>query len=199
MIYLIGGSSHVGKTLLAQKLMERCRIPYLSLDHIKMMFIRSHLTSLTVYDDYKMRYFLWPYVAELIKTAIENDQQMIIEGCYIPSEWREAFIDKTSQESPEGKDGAVNISFKINYLDHIRSCFIVMSEQYLRENIDAVGKYASVIEHRIDDETDLERLINCSREFEEECQEQQIPCLVIDEEYDVEKLTDRLAAILEMA
>ncbi len=199
MIYLIGGSSHVGKTLLAQKLMERFKIPYLSLDHIKMMFIRSHLTSLTVYDDYKMRYFLWPYVAELIKTAVENDQHMIIEGCYIPSEWREAFAAdasaKTSEDAPEDTDGATGV----NYLSHIRSCFIVMSERYLRENIDAVGKYASVIEHRIDDETDLERLINCSREFEEECQKQQIPCLVIDEEYNVDKLTERLAAILGLA
>ena len=72
MIILIGGSSHVGKTLLAQKLMERLKMPYLSLDHLKMMFIRGGLTDLTVEDDYEMRYFLWPYAAELIKTAIEN-------------------------------------------------------------------------------------------------------------------------------
>lgn len=166
----------MGKTLLAQKLMERYKIPYLSLDHIKMMFIRSHLTELTVEDDYKMRYFLWPYVEELIKTAIENDQQMIIEGCYIPSEWREAFSE--------------------HYLQNIRSCFIVMTEQYLRENFDALGQYASVIEHRIADELNLERLINCSREFEEEAGREGIPCLVIDEKYDVEELTARLAAIL---
>ncbi|MBQ5515127.1 MAG: hypothetical protein IIT84_05525 [Oscillospiraceae bacterium] len=53
MVYLIGGSSHVGKTLLAQKLMERLKIPYLSLDHLKMGFIRTGMTELTVNDDYK--------------------------------------------------------------------------------------------------------------------------------------------------
>ena len=48
MIYLIGGSSHVGKTLAAQKLMERTGIPYTSLDHLKMGFIRSGMTDVTV-------------------------------------------------------------------------------------------------------------------------------------------------------
>ena len=72
MVYLIGGSSHVGKTLLAQKLMERLKIPYLSLDHLKMGFIRTGMTELTVNDDYKMRYWMWPFVAELIKTVCEH-------------------------------------------------------------------------------------------------------------------------------
>ena len=51
MIYLIGGSSHVGKTYFSQKLMEEIKVPYVSLDHIKMMFIRSGLTKLTPDDD----------------------------------------------------------------------------------------------------------------------------------------------------
>ena len=71
MIYLIGGSSHVGKTYFSQKLMEEIKVPYVSLDHIKMMFIRSGLTKLTPDDDYEMRYFLWPYMAEYIKTCID--------------------------------------------------------------------------------------------------------------------------------
>ena len=36
MVILIGGASCVGKTLMAQKLMEKYSIPYLSLDHLKM-------------------------------------------------------------------------------------------------------------------------------------------------------------------
>ena len=91
MVYLIGGSSHVGKTLLAQKLMERYGIPYVSLDHLKMAFIRTGKTTLSVEDDYEMRYFLWPFVAEWVKTAIENNQNLILEGCYIPDSWQESF------------------------------------------------------------------------------------------------------------
>lgn len=36
MIILITGASHTGKTLLAQKLMERYRYPVLSIDLLKM-------------------------------------------------------------------------------------------------------------------------------------------------------------------
>ncbi len=175
MVYLIGGSSHVGKTLLAQKLMERLKIPYLSLDHLKMGFIRTGMTELTVNDDYKMRYWMWPFVAELIKTVCENDQSLIIEGCYIPSEWRESF-------SPE-------------YLAKIRCVFIVMSEDYLRTNFDSVAGKASVIEHRIDDRPDLERLITCSVEFKNEAERHGIPYIEISDSFDLEKLADELISI----
>ena len=177
MIILIGGSSHVGKTLLAQKLMERLKIPYLSLDHLKMMFIRGGLTDLTVEDDYKMRYFLWPYAAELIKTAVENDQHMIVEGCYIPSEWRDQFSSE--------------------YLKEIKCFFITMSEEYLRNNFDKVKDHANAIERRLDDELDLERLINCSREFKEECGEHDIPVLEITDRYDIDELVNRALNLIQ--
>jgi len=46
MIILIGGTSHTGKTRLAQKLLEKYRYPYLSIDHLKMGLIRSGNTDL---------------------------------------------------------------------------------------------------------------------------------------------------------
>ena len=51
MIILITGASHTGKTLLAQKLLEKYKYPYLSIDHLKMGLIRSGQTELTPYDD----------------------------------------------------------------------------------------------------------------------------------------------------
>ena len=41
MIRLLTGSTHTGKTLLAQRLLERHGAPYLSIDHLKMGLIRS--------------------------------------------------------------------------------------------------------------------------------------------------------------
>ena len=41
MIILITGASRVGKTILAQKMLEKYKYPYLSLDHLKMGLIRS--------------------------------------------------------------------------------------------------------------------------------------------------------------
>ena len=176
MIVLIGGSSHVGKTYLAQKLLEKLKMPYLSLDHLKMMFIRGRLTDLTVEDDYEMRYFLWPYAAELIKTAIENKQNMIVEGCYIPPEWRDQFDEE--------------------YLKDIKCFFITMSEDYLRKNIDLVADNGSVIEQRIDDEIDLERLINCSKEYKEEAEKYNIPVIEITDRYDIEEITEKALNII---
>ena len=89
MIILITGASHTGKTLLAQKLLEKYNYPYLSIDHLKMGMIRSGNTQLTpVSADTELTMFLWPIVREIIKTVIENRQNLIIEGCYIPFDWK---------------------------------------------------------------------------------------------------------------
>lgn len=74
MIILIAGSTHTGKTVLSQKLIEKYHYPSMSLDHLKMGLIRSGLTNLTPNDDDKMTDLLWPIVKEMIKTAIENNQ-----------------------------------------------------------------------------------------------------------------------------
>ena len=71
MIILITGASHTGKTVLAQKLLEKYNYPYLSIDHLKMGLIRSGNTMLTpVSDDNLLTNYLWPIVCEMVKTAI---------------------------------------------------------------------------------------------------------------------------------
>ena len=79
MIVLIIGASHTGKTLLAQRLLEKYKYPYLSIDHLKMGLIRSGNTELTpISDDAELTEYLWPIVREMIKTAIENNQNLIV-------------------------------------------------------------------------------------------------------------------------
>ena len=72
MIILITGASLTGKTLLAQRMLEEYRIPYVSIDHLKMGLIRCGMTDLTPEDDEALTDYLWPIVREIIKTAIEN-------------------------------------------------------------------------------------------------------------------------------
>ena len=175
MIILIGGSSHVGKTYISQKLMEKLAIPYVSLDHIKMMFIRSKLTDLTVEDDLEMRDFLWPYMAEYIKTAVENHQNLIVEGCYIPFDYKKCFSEE--------------------YLSEIKLFYVVMSEQYIRNNFDKIKGYANVIERRLDDNPDMERLIKCSRDFKEGGLENGATVIEIDGDYDIDEI---VGTIVEM-
>ena len=87
MVILITGASHTGKTLLAQKMLEKYKCPYLSIDHLKMGMIRSGNTELTPEDDDALTEYLWPIVREMIKTAVENKQNLVVEGCYIPFDW----------------------------------------------------------------------------------------------------------------
>ena len=93
MVTLITGASHTGKTLLAQKMLEKYHSPYLSIDHLKMGLIRSGYTELKPMDDEALTGYLWPIIREIVKTAIENRQKLIVEGCYIPFDWRRDIDD----------------------------------------------------------------------------------------------------------
>ena len=139
MIILIAGASHTGKTLLAQKLLEKYKYPYLSIDHLKMGLIRSKNTNLTpLSSTEELTDYLWPIVREIIKTAIENKQNLIIEGCYIPFNWKNDFPDR--------------------YAENIKFICLVMSESYIRNNFDDIIGYENIIEKRLPDES-------CSPEF----------------------------------
>ena len=131
MIILITGASHSGKTLLAQRLLEKFNYPYLSIDHLKMGLIRSGQTTLTPLDDSALTDYLWPIVREMVKTSIENRQNLIVEGCYIPFDWRRDFDD--------------------GYLPSIRFICLAFSDTYIDEHFDEIKGHASDIEARLDD------------------------------------------------
>lgn len=131
MIIIITGASHTGKTLLAQRLLEKLRYPYLSIDHLKMGLIRSGNTDLTPLDDDKLTDYLWPIIREMIKTAIENKQNLIVEGCYIPFEWRCDFDDV--------------------YLKDIQFICLAFSNKYIDDHYADIVKHASDVELRLDD------------------------------------------------
>lgn len=166
MIILITGASHTGKTALAQRLMEERGWPYLSLDHLKMGLIRSGYTSLTVKDDDALTAFMWPIVREMIKTAIENEQNMIIEGCYLPFDWQQDF------------DG--------DYLPSIRFICLVMTEDYIRSRFGDIRAYGSVVENRGEDpELDMETLVQDNARMLAQCRMHGFEPLVISDEYSV--------------
>jgi gluconate kinase len=130
MVILITGASHTGKTLLAQRMLEQYKYPYLSIDHLKMGLIRSSNTELTpLSDDEALTAYLWPIVREMIKTAIENDQNLIVEGCYIPFDWRQEFDER--------------------YLSSIRFICLAMTDEYIKCHFDAIKTHESDIESRL--------------------------------------------------
>ena len=167
MVVLIAGVSHTGKTALAQKLLERHGYPYLSLDWLKMGLIRSGYTILTPMDDEKLVDYLWPVAREIIKTAIENRQNLIVEGCYIPFDWANDFAE--------------------DYLREIKYVCLVMSESYIRNHFDRIKDYANVVECRLDDtDCTMESLLRDNKAILEECQKRGIDYLLIDDTYEVD-------------
>ena len=167
MIILIAGASHTGKTALAQKLLETYHYPYLSIDHLKMGLIRSENTRLTpMSDDHDLTTYLWPIVREIIKTAIENKQNLIVEGCYIPFDWAQDFENA--------------------YLDNIRYYCLVMSEHYIRQHFADIKRYASVIENRINDDwCTLEQVLADNAQMLKLAQAHKVNYLLIDDGYPV--------------
>ncbi len=172
MIILITGASHTGKTLLAQKMMEQYQYPYFSIDHLKMGLIRSGNTPLTPTSaDEDLTAYLWPIVREMIKTAIENKQNMIIEGCYIPFNWVQDF-------DPE-------------YRDHIQFHCLVMSRDYIQKHFTEIKHYENVIEQRLYDDFTLEDALTDNARYMEKARQYHVPYVLIDEPYDLSQLLIR--------
>ena len=164
MIILIGGASHTGKTAYAQKLLGKHKYPCLSIDHLKMGLIRSGQTKLTPMDDRELTAYLWPIVREMVKTAVENKQNLIVEGCYIPFDWQKDFDN--------------------SYLEEIQYICLVMSRKYLTEHFEDVMAYANVIEQRLDDsDLDREELIAENEYTLSQCIANHLPYILIDGEY----------------
>jgi len=167
MIILITGASHTGKTALAQRLLEKYKYPYLSIDHLKMGLIRSGNTKLTpMSDDKELTAYLWPIVCEMIKTAIENKQNLIVEGYYIPFDWKKDFDPK--------------------YLISIRYYCLVMSEEYIRCHFDDIKEYANIIENRLDDKwCTMESVLEDNAEVLFLAQKHNVNYILIEDKYEV--------------
>lgn len=166
MIVLITGASHTGKTVLAQRLLEKYKYPYLSVDHLKMGLIRSKNTELTpLSDDGALTEYLWPIVREMIKTAVENRQNLIVEGCYIPFDWQ--------------KD------FTAEYLEHIKYYCLVMSEKYIKGHFEDIKKYADAVEKRLDDEwCTEENVLDANKKMLSLAKKYKVNCILIEDKYE---------------
>lgn len=168
MIVLITGASHTGKTALAQKLLEKYKYPYLSIDHLKMGLIRSGNTKLTpLSSEAELTEYLWNIIREIIKTAIENNQNLIVEGCYIPFEWQNDFDN--------------------HYQEHIRYYCLVMSEDYIKNNFNQIKEYADVIEKRLDDDCcNIDNVLQSNAKYLELAVKHKANYILIKDSYNIE-------------
>ena len=170
MIIFITGPSHVGKTALAQRLLEKYHYPYLSIDHLKMGLIRSGNTHLTpMSDDEDLTEYLWPIVSEMVKTAVENEQNLIVEGCYIPFNWKDTFSSI--------------------YLEHIRALWLIMTKHYIESHFDTILSHANDIEQRLDNECSSQWLIEENQINLTNCKKYGCDYVLIDTDYEIGELS----------
>lgn len=163
MITIITGATHTGKTALAQRLLVKTQTPYLSQDHLKMGLIRSGNADIGVEDDEAMTDYLWPITREIIKTAIENEQDLIVEGVYVPDFWIADFED--------------------SHLQHIRFTCLVMSESYIINNFESIKNHAEIVEKRLSDDLDKDTLIKENQKFLDMCENNLYPYQYIEGDY----------------
>ena len=167
MVIIITGASHTGKTALAQRLLEKYKYPYLSIDHLKMGLIRSGNTNLTpISSDDELTEYLWPIVAEIIKTAIENKQNLIVEGCYVPFDWKNSFSDV--------------------YLADIKYYCLIMSEKYILNHFKEIKEFENVIESRLCDDFTIELALEDNAKILSEAKKHNLNYYLIDEKYEIE-------------
>ena len=175
MIILISGATHTGKTAFAQKLLKEYGFPYYSIDHIKMGLIRSGQTTLTPLDDDKLTPYLWGIVKEIVKTAIENRQNLIIEGCYIPFDYKYDFDEE--------------------YLKEIEFRCLIMSENYIENHFDDIIKYENAVEKRLCTDISKEQLIAENNRNLQLCKRYNLNYILIDKNYEDDICTHRLKLI----
>lgn len=171
MVILIGGVSCTGKTVMAQKLLEKYNIPYLSIDHIKMGLIRGNkYCDFSAADsDDELTGKLWPIVKGIIMTNIENGQHIIVEGCYLPPE-------HISDFEPE-------------YLEQVIALYIGFSKNYLKKHFTS-----GIIEHRSEieqkdfdgDYMNQDNFIKLHTQLKEQCRKNNAKFFEINDDYEEE-------------
>lgn len=177
MILLISGGTHTGKTALSQMLLEKYNYPYLSIDHLKMGLIRSKNTTLSVCDDKALTDYLWPIVKEIIKTAIENNQNLIVEGIYIPFNYY-TYFDK-------------------EHIEHIHHICLIFSKEYIKNNYTTIIKKQNIIEKRIKGVVDINDLLEENIYNLAMCKKHNCNYYLIDKDYDTTTLSNIFEDIIK--
>lgn len=198
MIFLIGGESHTGKTLLSQKLLEHLHYPYLSLDHLKMGFIRGITPPpFSVEEDSKIASFLWSITEGMIHTCLENQQNLIIEGVYLEPKRVRILLDSMrdldhnfAQVSALDLDSAKNLAHdsKHNFeSSQIKSLFLLFSESYIATHYDLIIAQRNAIEQRLRAKPpSKQEMIQDHQALKAQCKAYNLPFLEICEDYEKE-------------
>lgn len=124
MLYIIGGASRSGKTIIAEELSVKMKIPYLSLDWIMMGFTNGipeyGIHDLLFPDDIAER--LWSFLKAMLESMIFAKTNCIIEG--------EAIL-------PE-----LIIELLKDYPEEIKICFLGYSNVNIDQKVNEIRSFS---------------------------------------------------------
>lgn len=103
----------------------------------------------------------------MIKTAVENNQNLVVEGCYIPFNWKADFSEE--------------------YLEHIYYYCLVMAKKYIENHFADIKGYENVIEGRLYDSFLSQEILIKENDFNlEACKKYRCDYILINDEYKVD-------------
>lgn len=102
----------------------------------------------------------------MIKTCIENSQNLIVEGCYIPFGWEKDF------------------SFKD--LLQIKYICLIFSRNYIENYFDDILRFEKIIEKRLSSDVILDEIIKTNEYNLEQCVSRNYNHILIDDTYQID-------------
>ena len=121
MIYILTGIAKSGKSLVANRLIQKYSLPTFSTDYIMMMLVRGNKTLGIDPDgeDEIVANQLRPYINGLIQTMVENKVDYFIEGVHFNPDFARELLDKYPNDVKVLYLGYkdINVEDKINELE----------------------------------------------------------------------------------
>ncbi len=125
MLYIVSGASRTGKTIIAKKIMQRKKIPYISLDWIVMGFTNG-LPEYGIHDKLwpdEIAEKLWCFLKAMLESMVWLKEEYIIEGEAMTPSLIKELLDK--------------------HPDNIRICFVGYTEVTIKEKVNSVKLHSA--------------------------------------------------------
>ncbi|MEZ2414465.1 hypothetical protein ACA086_05825 [Muriicola sp. E247] len=162
MLYIIGGASRSGKTIIAKRLSTQLGIPYLSLDWIMMGFTNG-IPEYGVHDKLfpdEIAERLWSFIKAMLESMIHVETDSIIEG--------EALL-------PE-----LIIELQKKYPDHIKICFLGYTDITVEKKVSEIREFSQLQNDWLIDKSDayiqdhVQNMIAHSKRIKKSCKANQL-------------------------
>ncbi|MFT7282519.1 MAG: 2-phosphoglycerate kinase [Cyclobacteriaceae bacterium] len=162
MIYLIGGTSRSGKTMIAQKMSAQKKISYLSLDWIVMGFTNG-IPAYGIHDKLFPKEIAersWSFLEAMFESMLWSDVNYIIEGEAILPELIVELVKK--------------------YPSRLKICFVGYTDVSVAEKVEDIKKFSTGKSDWMINQSDkyitdhVKNMISHSHEIRESCEKHKV-------------------------